>query len=281
MSEFLDYDETIPTTRETSLYLNQTCAYGVDAVAAMEFAEEMNWSGFALLVNPSSPVPADPGSWSNYYGKFSEYALDKTNWNVIRKTLDATHLNLGGENWTEWEGKIAYNYGSNLMRDAVEDIERALGGYSLLDEDAFSEMEREHAIKYLEDEWSLPDGIDASDVLRVMHDNGHGDDFEGEWGWEDGVKDALDELGCQECAACSTVIRTRIKNALCRDCADAFEPICEGECLSVHIESTYIYGYMTEKQIEAITCECECACGGLCLPCYQEKYPNARLLVDA
>lgn len=270
MTEYLDYEDTCETNEETLRYLRQTCAYMVGPETAVEFAEQQEWGGFGLVMDASGPVPADP---SEGYGPFSTYALEKTNWDAIREALNEVSEQGQGYEWAEWEGSIAYDYSNNALREVVENIETSLAGYPLLDDEAFSEMEYENALEYLEENLELPDILDASDVLSKIHELGYGDDPDD---WSDAVERALDELGWRECAECSTVLNTLLKDALCRECAESYEPVCEGECTSVVVESTYVYGFMTGRSIEAITCQCECGCGGLCLPCYEEKYPYAR-----
>ncbi|MFB7420758.1 hypothetical protein ACFC1L_39945 [Streptomyces sp. NPDC056210] len=274
MTEFLDYEETIPSTLATVRYVNGYRAYSYNSMGAIEFAQEKGWDGFALIVDAlDSPVAADP---SKGWAHLCQYAKEKANWETIEKLLN--EFSLQGEGWDEWEGCIVYDYSSDALREAVEGIERAFSDSGYLDELRVDEIEREGALESLKSGYTIPDEVDASEVLSKIHDAGSSSCQECS-SWD--VEKVLSELGWRECADCTELLKTGTVDALCRDCADACDPVCEGECASVEIDATYSVGFMTADEIESIECNCGCKCGGLCKPCYEEKYPYARELAPS
>lgn len=254
-------------------YFNQRYGGGYySEQGAIELAQEHDWTGFAFVMDNSGPVAWQDASDVSY-GHFCTFALEKTNWEVITQELEKTKRK--GiefyEGCVEYEGKIAYDYGNIGIRNKVASFERALSDYPVLDDMRLSELEHENALKVLENCYNIPEDL-ASEVMEALHDAGHGDCPDCE-SWD--VEAALESLGRRECAECHEILKTELDGAVCRECADSYS-VCEGECASVAIDTTYSVGFMTSDELEAIECKCECKCGGLCEPCYQDKYPYGR-----
>ncbi|WP_406379081.1 hypothetical protein [Streptomyces sp. NBC_00197] len=256
-------------------HFNQRYGGGyLSELGAIELAQEHDWSGFAFVMDNSGPVRWQDAS-DNNYGHFCTFAVEKVNYEVITEELGKVKRK-GIESYegcVEYVGYIAYDYGNIGVRTKVVSLERALAGYPVLDDMRMSELEHENALKVLENCHNIPEDL-ASDVMEALHDAGHGDCPDCE-SWD--VEGVLDTMGWRECAECSEVIETETKGAVCRDCADSYSSVvCEGECLSVTVDAAYTLGFMTTAELEAVTCECPCECGGLCERCYQENYPYGR-----
>lgn len=174
----------------------------------------------------------------------------------------------GVECW-EWRGYTAYDASSRRGREIAAEIGGSLAGYPILDDERMSELEWDAAVEYINDQYTLPEGIEADDVIREMPEvpfcsNCSSCD----------VEDALASLEYSQCMDCDTWIKTGEypSKRVCYDCAER-EQEGDCECVLVYVDTMrHIALYPTVSDLREIQRGCE--------TCYPIRWPYSGANVE-
>ncbi|GGX51626.1 hypothetical protein [Streptomyces noursei] len=211
--------------------------------------------GFGLIeINGADDLlTSDPGD--HFYGHECERIRRRVNAETAKAEFDA----IGVQCW-DWRGFVAFDASSPRGRALADQIGGALADYPVLDDERVSELEWDAARTVIEQAISLPDGVDADDVLREMPETR----YCGQCGTS-GIEDAMQALGYRECAECEEWIKSSLDGAMCHDCAESeAEPECD--CVPVYIDTMRHNGtYATRRDVNEILRGCE--------SCYYAMHP--------
>ncbi|WP_327377645.1 hypothetical protein OG393_29075 [Streptomyces sp. NBC_01216] len=214
--------------------------------------------GFGLIEDADGAPLSDWDS-RGYYGCDCTERTNRVNAEVAHAAFEAA----GVEHW-EWRGMIAFDAGDIRGLRIARQISDCLAGWSILDDDRHSELEWDDACKMIEDQYTLPEGVEAGDVINKMPEVPHCSNCS-----SCDVDDAMEALGYLQCQDCDTWLKTETEGAMCRDCTEREE---EGECTCVasYVDTLKHTGtYATMADVRTIQRSCD--------TCYPEIWPHVSL----
>ncbi|MFD7162806.1 hypothetical protein [Streptomyces violascens] len=222
-------------------------------------ARDFAWAGFGM-VNDGTGEPLEDWTDGWYYNCVCRE-------NRIRVNAEATRAAFGsaGVDTFEWRGWIVWDASNPAGHAIAESVGRTLGDYPILDDERLSELEWDNACAMIDDLYTLPEGVEASDVIQKMPEVPHCSNCS-----SCDVEDAIAELEYSQCMDCATWIKTGEYRSerVCYDCADCER---EGDCECI---PNYVDGlrrmslYPTASDLREIQRGCE--------TCYPVRWPHGR-----
>ncbi|MFJ7901866.1 hypothetical protein ACIQ6V_15480 [Streptomyces sp. NPDC096198] len=223
------------------------------ADAARDFA----WAGLGL-VDDGTGEPLEYWTDGWYYNCDCRENFIRVN---SESTL-AAFMDAGVETY-EWRGWIVWDASNPAGYEIARSVSSSLADYPCLDDERLSSLEWDNACAMIDDWYTLPEGVEAADVVREMPEvpfcsNCSSCD----------VEEGLASLGYSQCMDCSSWIKTGEypSDRVCYSCAEREQ---EGscECIPSYVDGLrHMSLYPTASDLREIQRGCE--------TCYPVRWPH-------
>ncbi|MFI6685003.1 hypothetical protein [Streptomyces sp. NPDC050485] len=220
-----------------------------------EAARDMCWAGFGI-VDDGTGEPLEDWNSRGYYNCDCRE-------NLLRVNAEATYAAFkdAGVDTHEWNGWIVWDASNPKGHAIAEQIGRSLAGYPILDDERLSELEWDNACAMIADLYTLPEGVEPDDLIRIMPEVPHCSNCS-----SCDVEDAMETLGYLQCQDCNTWLKTEIEGAMCHDCTER-EREGECECVPAYVDTLkHVGAYATMRDVREIQRGCE--------TCYPVRWPH-------
>ncbi|GAA4104847.1 hypothetical protein [Streptomyces hundungensis] len=222
-----------------------------------EAARVMGWAGFGMVDDGTGEPLED---WQ----EFHYYNCDCSE-NLIRVNAQAAHaaFKAAGVETFEWRGWIVWDASRQAGHEIARNIGGGLADYPILDDEQLSKLEWDNACAMIDDRYTLPEGVEASDVVRKMSEVPHCSNCS-----SCDVEEAMALLEYSQCMDCSTWIKTGEypSERVCYDCADR-EQESDCECIPNYVHSLrHMSLYPIASDLREIQRGCE--------TCYPVRWPH-------
>lgn len=223
-------------------------------------AHDNGMSGFGLIAENGMGEPVDV--WAerhSFYNCECQSMRVRANFEAIRDEFESN-----GCQWFEYRGRFAYDASDAKAVKIAAEFDGFAESYPILDEMRLSELESENAYEIINNCFSLPDDIDASDVLAEMNET----PFCGSCDGVD-IDDAMSKLDYVCCVKCGDWVKSYHQaESVCFDCAIEYD--IEGcGCVSLYLHTAEHNQFApTVSGIREVQRGCA--------HCYPHIYPYAR-----
>ncbi|MFD7017235.1 hypothetical protein [Streptomyces sp. NPDC059928] len=223
----------------------------------VDAARDFAWAGFGLVDDGTGEPLED---WTD--GWYYNCDCRETRIRVNAEATRAAFKSAGVETF-EWRGWIVWDASNRAGREIARSIGSSLADYPILDDERMSELEWDNACSLIDDLYTLPEGVEASDVIGAMDEvpycsNCSTCDVEGALAW----------LEYSQCKDCSAWIKSGEypSDRVCYDCANR-EQEGECECIPSYVDGLrHMNLYPTASDLREIQRGCE--------TCYPVRWPD-------
>ncbi|GGX07982.1 hypothetical protein [Streptomyces noursei] len=218
-------------------------------------AREMCWAGFGM-VDDGTGEPLEDWQACYYYNCDCQENLRKVNAEVTHAAFKSA-----GVETFEWRGWIVWDASNQAGHEIARSIGNGLAHYPILDDERLSEIEWDNACEMIADLYTLPEGVEPDDLIRIMPEVPHCSNCS-----SCDVEDAMETLGYLQCQDCNAWLKTAIEGAMCHECTER-EQEGECECVPAYVHTLkHVGAYATMGDIREIQRGCE--------TCYPVRWPH-------